>query len=217
MKLQKNARDLTGIRFGKLVAIRPVEREKKYTNLKWECICDCGNTKEVQASNLVSGHAKSCGCGWHPKGSIRNFKHGLTRTRIGNIYRSMVNRCYKENIKNKGYYDRGITVCDEWLGENGIINFVEWAKNNGYKDTLTLDRIDPNGHYEPSNCRWATQKEQANNKRNNIYITWNGETKTASQWAEIVGLKASTIRQRYHSGWGVEDILFKPLQREKLS
>ena len=212
MNIQKNARDLTGKRFGKLVAIRPIEREEKYTNLRWECICDCGNKKNVQASNLISGHTKSCGCSWHPKGTKRNCKHDLSKTRLGNIYHGMVMRCCTESERFNGYYGRGITVCDEWLGKDGVINFVEWAKSNGYQDDLTIDRIDNNRGYSPSNCRWATYKQQANNRRNNIYITWNGETKTASQWAEIVGLKAQTIRSRYHKGWKIEDVLFKPVK-----
>lgn len=123
----------------------------------------------------------------------------------------MKNRCY--NPKNKHYKDyggRGITVCDEWLDKkNGHKNFWNWALENGWKEKLSIDRIDVNGNYEPSNCRWATPKEQANNRRNNAYITIHGATKTAQEWAEQIGITERAFMSRVAYGWS-EDRLLEP-------
>ena len=119
----------------------------------------------------------------------------------------MRQRCY--NPKNKRYKEygaRGVTVCEEWL--NNFEAFYEWAIANGYRDNLTIDREDANKNYEPSNCRWITAKEQANNKRNNNYITYNGETHTIAEWAEIYNIKYSTLYQRINRyGWSVDRAL----------
>ncbi len=99
-------------------------------------------------------------------------------------------------------------MCDEWLGCEGFINFYRWAMQNGYSDTLSIDRIDNNGNYEPSNCRWVDTFAQANNKRNNVYLTYNGETKSCAQWARELGLYPGTVNNRLHKGWSVEECLF---------
>ena len=140
-------------------------------------------------------------------------KHGLkTRaTKHGgygkeswvNAYRSMFYRCYNPKCSQyKNYGGRGIKVCDEW--KESIEAFAEWVKTSNYEEGLTLDRIDVNGNYEPSNCRWATIKQQANNRRTSAYITINGETKTVAEWSEYSGLKPSTISRRYRLS-GVRD------------
>jgi hypothetical protein len=126
----------------------------------------------------------------------------------------MKQRCYNENHSSyKRYGGRGITVCDEW--KNDFVEFRNWAINNGYKDGLTLDRINNNGDYEPSNCRWATLLEQANNKSNNRYITYDGETKTYSEWCRIKNYNRHLIQERinmYH--WSEKDaLLIKPRGR----
>lgn len=211
MNLAKNAHDLTGVRSGMLTAIRPVGR--KHGSVLWECKCDCGNIKNVVARYIKSGHTKSCGCNQHPIGISRNKIHGLSNTRLYSIYTGMISRCSDGNANNKKrYYDRGIRVCDEWSGENGLQNFVEWAFQNGYEDGLTIDRIDVNGNYEPSNCRWATFKEQCNNRTTSRYITCDGVTKTMAEWADSLGLKHNTLYNRLKAGWSVEDALFKPVR-----
>ena len=113
-------------------------------------------------------------------------------------YRSMMDRCYREKAVNYHLYGgRGIKVCEEW---HDIETFGRWAEENGFQRGLTLDRIDVNGDYEPSNCRWATRKQQANNRRNTVYVTIDGVTKTLTEWADFVGIKRSTINNRYCDG-----------------
>lgn len=131
----------------------------------------------------------------------------VTKRRIHQTWRNMIWRCYREEHCSYKYYGaRGIVVCDEWL--NDFLTFYDWAFANGYSDGLTIDRIDVNGNYEPSNCRWVTQKEQANNKRTNKLFAYNGETKTVSQWAELLGISHQALDDRLKSeNWTVEEAL----------
>ena len=134
-----------------------------------------------------------------------NFKHGKTNTRLYEIWRAIKKRCNLITHKYyKDYGGRGIIVCDEWL--NDFMNFYYWAINNGYRDDLTIDRIDVNGNYEPNNCRWVTRNVQLKNKRNNVYITYQNKTQTMSDWAKEFGLKQNVFRQRYILGWSMEKI-----------
>lgn len=141
-----------------------------------------------------------------PKGSKNNLKHGMRYTRIYNIWRSMRQRCKNpHHINYHNYGGKGVTVCDEW--DNSFETFYSWAIKNGYTDTLTIDRIDSNGNYEPSNCRWASYKVQANNTKSNHLITYNGVTRTKAEWADITGINYGTICARLERGWTVEDTL----------
>lgn len=142
------------------------------------------------------------------KGNKNAVKHGLSNTRLHRIWHSMYCRCYyKSTNQYKNYGGRGIKVCEEWEHMQGFINFYNWAINNGYKETLTLDRIDNNKGYCPSNCRWITPKEQSNNRRNNVYYTFNGETKTSKQWCELYNISQTTLLDRLKRGWTLEQAL----------
>ena len=142
------------------------------------------------------------------KGNKNAVKHGLSNTRLHRIWHSMYCRCYyKSTNQYKNYGDRGIKVCEEWKHMQGFINFYNWAISNGYKETLTLDRIDNNKGYCPSNCRWITPKEQSNNRRNNVYYTFNGETKTSKQWCELYNISQTTLSDRLKRGWTLEQAL----------
>ena len=137
--------------------------------------------------------------------------HGDSRTRLYKIWKSMRGRCYlKSNTSYDRYGARGIKVCPEWQDYQ---TFKDWAVNNGYDDSLTIDRINCNGDYTPSNCRWVTYKEQANNTRRNRILTAFGETMTMTQWAEKTGIKVATIWARLNKGWDVEKALsLKPFK-----
>ena len=206
--------DLTGQRFGRLVVVERAESKGKRT--MWKCLCDCGNTKVVGAGNLKNGHTTSCGCVWHEvvpevNRSI-NTRHGMSQTKLHKAWANMRYRCFNPRCKcYDNYGGRGITICDKW---NEFEPFMEWALNNGFADGMSLDRIDVNGNYEPSNCRWVSWEVQENNKRNSSYLTLNGQTYTISEWARITGLKDSTIRERIKRGWTVEDALTKkPIEK----
>lgn len=214
-------KDITGQRFERLTAVRPVGKNKG-KGVMWECVCDCGNTIITCGSDLRRGKTRSCGCYAREKARDtclrRNITHGMTGTRVFNIWVGMRKRCLNPKEPSyKNYGERGITICDEWLDFN---NFYEWAITNGYNDSLTVDRIDVNGNYEPTNCRWATHKEQANNTRRSRFITYDGKTMTLQQWSDETGINHMTLYDRiYKSGWTVgealEKVYRKPYRNKK--
>lgn len=141
-----------------------------------------------------------------PKKNQNNLKHGKRYTRIYNIWRTMKQRCVNPKCINFHLYGgRGIEVCTEW--QNSFQSFYDWSMANGYAENLTIDRKDVNGNYEPSNCRWATQKEQQNNRSNNVTLELNGINHTVGEWAEISGISITTIHARLKRGWSVERTL----------
>jgi hypothetical protein len=122
----------------------------------------------------------------------------------------MNRRCYqRQNKRWEKYGGRGIKVCPEWL--NNFQAFFDWSMASGYADSLTIDRINMDGDYSPDNCRWADQFQQANNRSNNHYITYHGETKTMMEWSKVLGMSYTTLRRRINSGWGVEDAFERPI------
>ena len=146
-------KDLSGKNFGRLTALYRLHNHHR-KGTYWLCACDCGNLTEVYLSNLQNGKTKSCRCLNHEP---TNIKHGKCNTRLYNIYCAMKNRCYNKNYKRyKDYGARGIVVCQEW--KDDFMSFYNWAMDNSYRDDLTIDRIDVNGNYEPSNCKWSTAK-----------------------------------------------------------
>ena len=203
-------KDLTGERFGRLTVIGVVPGEKGKQK-KWECVCDCGNKTEVVYTSLMSGNTQSCGCLKTERLRQRCTTHNMRHKRLYSIWCDMRKRCKNESEQNYYLYGgRGIEVCDEW---QKFEPFKEWAYATGYNDSLTIDRINPNGNYEPSNCKWSDLYEQANNKRNNVKLSYNGQTKTVAEWSRAIGIKAETIYWRIHKGWTPEKALTTPPHR----
>lgn len=142
------------------------------------------------------------------------MKHGLRHTRLYGIWLQMKNRCNNEKTaRYKDYGARGITVCDEWC--NDFKAFYDWSMANGYSDDLTIDRINNDGNYEPSNCRWITIKQQSRNTRHNTLLTLNGEAHCLIEWSEITGITKSCIQDRLRYGWSVERALTTPMRKNK--
>lgn len=142
------------------------------------------------------------------KGNKNARKHGLSKTRLHKIWHSMYCRCYyKSTNQYKNYGGKGIRVCEEWKHIEGFVNFYNWAISNGYKEALTLDRIDNEKDYCPSNCKWSTSKEQSNHKTNNVFHTFNGKTQTAKQWCDEYKISQTTLNDRLKRGWTFEQAL----------
>lgn len=156
--------NLMGKRFGKLTVIEKTHIDN-CRELCWICLCDCGQTtKPIRSTDLRRGCTKSCGCFRKENQRKKVLKHGLEHTRIYRIWSGMRSRCYSPaNRMYRCYGGRGITICDEW--KDDITAFHKWAMANGYRDDLTIDRINNDGNYEPSNCRWATYSQQNKNRR----------------------------------------------------
>lgn len=181
--------DLTGKRFGRLVVLCRVEHEKK--GVKWKCRCDCGKETIVFGGSLRNGQTQSCGCYWRERIVECGVKHGYALPKykhLLNIHRGIVARCcYPKNNQYKNYGGRGIKVCEEWLS---LKNFGDWAITHGYAEGLQIDRIDNNGNYEPSNCRFVTPDVNCNNRRNTCYVEINGER-----------LPLRFAAKKYHCPW----------------
>lgn len=210
----KTSIDMTGKKFGRLTVLERTGLDGS-RRVVWRCRCECGNETNVTGTLLRRGVTKSCGCIRNEMiaeiGRQSSTKHGMADTRLYSEWRTMKTRCSNpRNHKYESYGARGITVCPEW--SESFEAFRDWAFANGYRDDLTIDRIDGNGNYEPSNCRWATQKEQQNNRCNNRMLTYNGKTQTLQQWAEEIGMKSRTLQMRLRRGWTDEEAITKPVR-----
>ena len=195
--------DLKGQKFGYWTVVERAENHPATRSAQWLCECECGTKKIIRASALKSGKSKSCGCHKNDYNKI----HGGKGTRLYECWRHMR---YRGDNKNNQAYEmygaRGIKVCDEWQ-EFGA--FRDWALENGYLDNLTLDRIDVNGNYEPSNCRWADAVTQMNNRRSTPHYTVDGRSLTISQWSRETGIPRSTILNRLKRGMSFEAAIEK--------
>lgn len=209
--------DITGKKFGRLTALKRIGSNG--SSAIWLCKCECGNEKEVTLQHLKQG-TKSCGClhkeilskVWTKIGKTSR-KHGDFGTKLYGVWAAMKRRILN---KNSNYYSeyggRGISICKEWLE---YLPFKDWAINNGYQDGLTLDRIDVNGNYEPSNCRWVTWETQHYNKRNTVFIEYKGKKYNLKEISKITGLNLRTIKGRYERGWTAEQIFCKQLKKNQ--
>lgn len=206
--------DLSGKKFGRLTVIKV--HEYKNQKLFWHCVCDCGKTTNVTAFNLTHNKIRSCGCLKTEELINRSTTHNQRHTKLYEVWKTMKQRCYNpENSSYHNYGARGIIVCDEW--KNNFESFYIWSKSNGYKEGLSIDRIDVNGNYEPGNCRWTTRLVQANNTRVNRYITINNETKSLSEWCRFYNISCSAIYNRIKKGMNLIDALTTPSKRPKTS
>lgn len=211
--------DKTGNRYGRLL-VQGLAKTPKGGRSVWRCLCECGSTTEVISSNLrKSGGTKSCGClareNASQVGLIRPSKSqappGPDKDRLQKIHRGMIDRC---TLHSRDYYKdyggRGITVCAEW--QSSFDAFHDWAINNGYRPDLSIDRIDNDAGYSPSNCRWATRKQQAQNTRRSRHLTAFSETKTITDWLADPRCLVSppTVRARLSSGWDFEKSISTP-------
>ena len=182
----------------------------------FEALCECGSITIASRSDLKSGHTKSCGCYAKEVKGDGTRTHGKAKTRLHGIRNGMTQRCYNPNRKAyKDYGGRGIKVCGEWRSD--YVVFENWALGNGYRESLCIERIDNDGNYEPSNCRWATPKEQANNRRHSPrqrVININGQPHFLSDLAKENGLKPDIVSARFRRGWKMPELL-APLMGQK--
>lgn len=202
-----NLIDLTGRRVNRLTVVRRVANKNRVP--MWECLCDCGQTKVVSGNHLRQADVIDCGCGRSDRLRAVATTHGLSNTREWRIWRGMRGRCDNpNNPAYKHYGGRGIAVCDRWQ------TFENFYADMGPRpsEAHSIDRIDNNGPYSPENCRWATIHEQQNNRRSNVYLTLNGETKTMKQWATHYGISYAVVKMRREAGVEGAD-LFAPSPR----
>ena len=203
-----NIKDIAGKRYGKLVAVRfsHIKNGRTY----WLCKCDCGNEKAIRSDYLPM--IQSCGC-VKKEQDKKNLhivnNHGLTHHPAYTIWYGIIQRCTRPTFEHyKDYGGRGITVCDEWKDPT---NFCKWADETGFVGgkNLSIERIDVDGNYEPSNCIWIDRKEQAYNKRNTLYyIDSDGNKKSIAKRAKELGLNYKTVRTRLKKGIRNEKVLF---------
>lgn len=215
MEVQGGIERVIGKKSGRLTVVSYYG--KSYKGNMWNCTCECGQTLTVATKDINSQNIKSCGCLKSDVLTKRNkgmATHNKTNTRLYRIWGNIKDRCYNENSKDYiNYGSRGITICEEWL--INFESFYNWSMENGYKEDLTIDRINNDLGYSPDNCRWVSMKIQINNTRKNINITIGGITKTASEWADISGINSKTIIYRFKNGWDEDKLLIKPNRRNR--
>lgn len=208
-------KDLTGQKFGRLTVLRRAGIGKS-GHYDWWCVCECTPDKEILVNGkyLRNGDTQSCGCLAKDVLIKRNTTHGMAKTRFYSEWQAMLTRCLNHNaIHYCDYGGRGIKVCDRWrdsfenFRDDMYESYLKHVEEYGEKDT-TLDRIDVNGNYESSNCRWATLSEQARNTRC-INLTYKGETHTVRQWSEILNINLGTMWSRIMDGKPIEDVLYQ--------
>ena len=197
-------------------AIKPITvgtRFERWTVLSYEghsryqCLCDCGQSTFVRADRLRNGQSRSCGCIQKEVATKLATTHGCARTPTYLIWRGMLQRCQNPGSRIYKYYGgRGIAICERWQ------KFENFAADMGERpDGLTIDRINNDGNYEPSNCRWASKKEQSQNSSRKRLVAFNGVTKNLCEWTELLQLDLKAVRQRLRNGWSPELAFTKPV------
>jgi hypothetical protein len=203
-----------GVKNNMLTIIEETQRTGVNNDRMVRCLCECGKQTIIKLISFKNGHIKSCGCLLGIKRTEKADVMGLSRSRIYHIWKNMFQRCYNPKtpyFKNYGY--RGIIICQEW---HTFKSFYEWAMDNGYNKTLTIERIDNNKSYFPENCKWATHKEQNQNRRDNVYFTNNGVTLCIQEWATILGVSRKKIAYNIKRKTLKEiEILFSELKQKK--
>lgn len=205
----KRFKDLSKLKIGRWTVSHCVGKSKRGTPI-WRCDCECGNSKDVLASNLRAGCSKSCGCLIKEITSKRSKTHGERNSPEYATWQGMKNRCLNQGCDQfHNYGGRGIKVCERWS------SFSNFLSDMGRKPSAkhSIDRLNVDGDYCPDNCRWATSKEQQNNRRNNKLLTVNGEVKNASEWAVQFSISPHAIYERLKRGWGEEEAVTTPLDR----
>lgn len=199
---------MVGSIFGQLTVLETVASNKHGQRMLL-CKCSCGTQKVVAIQSLKNGDTKSCGCYRAEVSGARNKKHGARKTKAFSCWWNMKSRCERpSNVYYKDYGGRGIKICERWL------EFSNFLADMGQPDgDMSLERIDNDGDYELSNCRWVSRKEQANNRRSNTFLELHGERLTIQQWSERLGFSRSTIPLRLKTGWSVERALTQPLRK----
>ena len=199
-------KDLTGKKFGRLLVIS-IHGRTKANSVTWLCECDCGNETIVVGQNLTSKNTISCGCVFNEKVKTMNKKHGKRQTKVYKIWHSMKARCTnKNNIGYADYGGRGIKIL--WKSFEDFNDDMA----DSYKEGLTIERINVDGNYEPSNCKWATVKEQSNNKRNSRKVTINGLTDTVTNLCREYNISDRTVYSRIYSGWDEVRAIITPVK-----
>lgn len=208
LRMGKPLRDLTGQRFGYLVVLRLGKKLRPSNGAWWLCRCDCGVEKHLPSHDLVQGKINSCGCKQQALADIHRKTHGKSKNnRTYRIWQAMLNRCRNPNGPSYDHYGgRGIAVCDRWTDFDAFL-----ADMGEAPVTHSIERINNDGDYEPSNCRWATRSEQANNTRTNVFIEWKGQRLTRSQWEQRLGMGKTTLRSRLRKGLSLDEAM-KPLE-----
>lgn len=205
-------KNLLGYHFGRLIVIGYAGKDKG-NHSKWLCRCECGNSTVVAGYNLETGKILSCGCLRREQAKKLNYKDGRSNTRLYSIYCNMISRTENPNVNCfKFYGGRGIKICRKWRRD--FQTFRAWALAHGYKENLSIDRIDNDKGYSPDNCRWVTDNTQFNNRRSNCVIAFQGETKTKAEWARAAGISYHTLCTRLNDGWPFERAILTPAKKE---
>lgn len=200
-----------GMTFGRLTVLRR-SGTRVASCIGWLCRCECGTETIVKSSYLAKGHTRSCGCLSVDTTTLRNLTHGQSRTKEYEAWSGAKRRCIDPRRADYSRYGgRGIRMCREWLD-----SFETFFRDMGRcPPGHTIDRIDNAGHYEPGNCRWATSKEQANNRRNRTALTFDGETMTVTEWAQRIGMRRTVLHRRLQRGWSAREALTVPPQKSR--